>query len=75
MVSVVKSCKSVEACTLGLRTQLRTAFSVPFNTLDACGYKVEEDDGSPQLQSIWQQMQANRKGGQASSIQSVSARS
>ena len=45
----------------GLRTQLRAAFSVPFNTLDVCGYKVEEDDGSPQLQCIWQQMQANRK--------------
>ena len=45
----------------GLRTQLRAAFSVPPNTLDLCGCKVEEDDGSPQLQSIWQQMQANRK--------------
>ena len=41
------------------RTQLQTDFSVPFNTLDVCGYKVEEDDGSPQLQSIWQPMQAN----------------
>ena len=28
---------------------------------DVCGCKVEEDDGSPQLQSIWQQLQVNRK--------------
>ena len=43
------------------RTQLRAAFSVPSNTPEVCGYEVEEDDGSPQLRSIWQQMQANRK--------------
>ena len=45
----------------GLRTQLRTAFTGSSNTLDVCGYEVEEDDVSPQFQSIWQKMQANRK--------------
>jgi len=45
----------------GLRTPLRTVFSVPSNTPDVGGYEVEEDDDSPQLRSIWQQMQANRK--------------
>ena len=46
---------------LGLRTPLRTVFSVPSNTPDVDGYEVEEDDGSPQLGSIWKQMQANRR--------------
>lgn len=45
----------------GLRTPLRTVFSLPSNTPDVGGYEVEEDDDSPKLQSIWQQMQANRK--------------
>lgn len=45
----------------GLRTPLRTVFSLPSNTPDVGGYEVEEDDDSPKLQSIWQQMLANRK--------------
>ena len=45
MVSVVKSCKCVKACLSDSEHRCGTAFSVPFNTLDVCGYKVEEDDG------------------------------
>ena len=60
MASVVKSCRSVEACLLDSEHSCEQLSPRP-PTLDVCGYEVEEDDGSPQLKSIWQQMQANRK--------------
>ena len=61
MVFVVKSCGTVGARLSGPRTLLRSAFSVSSNTSDVCGYEVEEDGGSPQLRSIWLQMQTNGK--------------
>ena len=61
MASVMKGCGSAEGYLFGFGASLRTDFSVPFNILDVRGSEVEEDDGSPKLRSIWQQMQINRK--------------